>query len=168
MKLYKLTNEYQQLLNMLDEDSEFSAEAITDTLEAITAEIEDKADNIACLLKSIDADVAAIKTEEARLAERRKAKQSAYDRIKSYLSEELQRANINKIETARNKITFRKSASVKIDDESAFVEWAAKYRDDLLTYAQPKANLTAIKKAINDGENITGAQIEEKQNIQIK
>ena len=167
MKLYELTNDYQQLLAMLDEENDFPPEAIADTLESISAEIEDKADNIACMLKSIDADITAIKAEETHLAERRKAKQNAYDRIKAYLSDELQKAGISKLETARSKITFRKSASVKIDDD-IFFGWAESNGKDLLTYAQPKANLTAIKKAIGDGEVIPGAQIDEKQNIQIK
>ena len=119
------------------------------------------------MLKSIDADITAIKAEETHLAERRKAKQNAYDRIKAYLSDELQKAGISKLETARSKITFRKSASVKIDDD-IFFDWAESNGKDLLTYSQPKANLTAIKKAIGDGEVIPGAQIDEKQNIQIK
>ena len=114
MKLYELTNDYQQLLAMLDEENDFPPEAIADTLESISAEIEDKADNIACMLKSIDADITAIKAEETHLAERRKAKQNAYDRIKAYLSHELQKAGISKLETARSKITFPKSASAKI------------------------------------------------------
>lgn len=59
MKLYELTNDYQQLLAMLDEENDFPPEAIADTLESISAEIEDKADNIACMLKSIDADITA-------------------------------------------------------------------------------------------------------------
>lgn len=169
MKLYELTNEYQSLLNMLDEDSEFPAEAITDTLESITAEIEVKADNIACVLKNLYAEIEAIKAEETRLAERRKSKQTAYDRIKQYLSDELQKANVSKVETARNKITFRKSESVDlIVDEGAFINWAAENRDDLLTYKQPTINKTAIKAAIKEGANIAGAQIVEKQNIQIK
>ena len=77
MKLYELTNDYQQLLAMLDEENDFPPEAIADTLESISAEIEDKADNIACMLKSIDAYITAIKAEETHLAERRKAKNPA-------------------------------------------------------------------------------------------
>lgn len=167
MKLYELSNEYQTLMNLVDED--IPAEAITDTLESITAEIEVKADNIACLLKNLDAEVSAIKAEEARLVERRKKKQATYDRIKQYLSDELRKAGCPKIETARNKITFRKSESVDLlVDENVFIEWAEENRDDLLTFAQPKINRTAIKAAIKDGANIAGAQIVEKQNIQIK
>ena len=169
MKLYELTSEYQTLLNMFDEDSEVPSEAITDTLESISAEIEVKADNIACLLKDIEGDINKIKVEEDRLAERRKKKQAAYDRLKEYLAAELLKSGQTSIETSRNKITFRKSESVELAvDESTFIEWAEGFRDDLLTYNRPKPNKTAIKAAIKGGAEIFGAQIIEKQNIQIK
>lgn len=166
MKLYELTNDYLALLDAIDND-EIPEEAIEDTLESITSCIEDKADSIACLLKSLDADCTAIKAEEARLAERRKAKEKAHERIKQYLSETLQRAGLDKIETARNRITFRKSESVEVDEES-FISWAMKYRDDLLTYSAPKVNKTEVKKALKHGDKIAGAELRIKNNIQIK
>lgn len=166
MKLYELANDYLALLDAIDND-EIPEEAIADTLESITACIEDKADSIACLLKSLDAACIAIKAEETRLAERRKAKEKAHERIKQYLSETLQRAGLDKIETARNKITFRKSESVEVD-EAAFIEWAQKNRDDLLTYSAPKVNKTEVKKALKGGAEIVGAELRIKNNIQIK
>lgn len=166
MKLYELTNDYLAFLEAIDND-EIPEEAIADTLEAITACIEDKADSIACLLKNLDAECIAIKAEEARLAERRKAKEKAHERIKQYLSETLQRAGLDKIETARNKITFRKSESVEVNEET-FIEWALKHRDDLLTYSAPKVNKTEVKKALKDGIEIVGAELRIKNNIQIK
>lgn len=166
MKLYELTNDYLALLEAIDND-EIPEEAIADTLESITACIEDKADNIACLLKTLDAECKAIKAEEERLAERRKAKEKSHERIKQYLSETLQRAGLDKIETARNKITFRKSESVEVD-EDAFIKWAEIHRDDLLTYSAPKVNKTEVKKALKDGIEIVGAELRIKSNIQIK
>ena len=167
MKLYELTHEYSAFLQAIEND-EIPEEAIDDTLEGITAEIEDKADNIACLLKNLDADIIAIKAEETRLAERRKSKEKSYERIKAYLSDTLQAAGFNKIETARNKLTFRKSESVEIGDEEAFIKWASENRDDLLTYSTPKVNKTAIKSALKDGDEIVGVQLVSKNNIQIK
>lgn len=166
MKLYELTHDYLALLDAIDND-EIPEEAIADTLESITACIEDKADSIACLLKNLDADIVAIKAEEARLAERRKAKEKSHERIKQYLSETLQRAGLDKIETARNRITFRKSESVEVDEE-AFIKWAEINRDDLLTYSAPKVNKTEVKKALKDGIEIVGAELRIKNNIQIK
>lgn len=166
MKLYELTNDYLAFLEAIEND-EIPEEAIADTLEAITACIEDKADSIACMLKNLDAECAAIKAEEARLAERRKAKERQHERIKQYLSETLQRAGLDKIETARNRITFRKSESVEVDEE-AFIKWAEINRDDLLTYSAPKINKTEVKKALKDGIEIVGAELRIKNNIQIK
>jgi hypothetical protein len=166
MKLYDLTNDYLALLEAIDND-EIPEEAITDTLESITACIEDKADSIACLLKNLDAECIAIKAEEARLAERRKSKERAHERIKQYLSESLQIAGIDKVETARNRITFRRSESVEVD-EDAFIKWAEINRDDLLTYSAPKVNKTEVKKALKDGIEIVGAELRIKNNIQIK
>lgn len=165
MKLYEIANDYLALMQAID-DEEIPEEAIADTLEAITGEIEVKADNIACLLKNIDADVKAFKEEEKRLAERRKAKEKAHERLKQYLSDVLQRTGINKIETARNNISFRKSESVEVDE--SFVTWALEYRDDLIKFGEPTADKTAIKKALKDGAEIVGAQLVVNQNIQIK
>lgn len=166
MKLYELTNDYLALLEAIDND-EIPEEAIADTLESITACIEDKADSIACLLKNLDAECIAIKAEEARLAERRKAKEKAHERIKQYLSETLLRAGLDKIETARNRITFRKSESVEVAEE-VFISWARMHRDDLLTYTAPKVNKTEVKKALKSGDEIIGAELRINQNIQIK
>ena len=166
MKLYELTADYLAFLEAIDND-EIPEEAIADTLEAITGEIEIKADSIACITKSLDAEIAAIKAEEANLAQRRKSKEKALEKVKKYLSDSLLFAGINKIETARNKITFRKSEVCEIVDD-VFVAWAQKNRDDLLKYSAPTADKTAIKKALKDGAEIVGAQLIEKQNIQIK
>ena len=165
MKLYEIANDYLALVQAV-EDEEIPEEAISDTLEAIEGEIEVKADNIACLLKELDADCAAIRAEELKLAARRKAKERVYERIKQYLSAELLRVGAVKMETARNKISFRKSESVDVSDD--FIAWAVDNRADLLTYAEPTANKTEIKKALKAGAEIVGATLVTKQNIQIK
>lgn len=167
MKLYELTKDYMDLLYAIDTE-EIPEEAITDTLEAITASIEEKADNIACMLKGLEAEAQAIKAEEARLAERRKAKERAYDRIKAYLSEELLKANITAVDTPRNKITFRKSESVHIADEDAFISWAAENNIMLIKITKPTADKTAIKKALKEGAVVEGAELHVNNNIQIK
>lgn len=166
MKLYELSNDYIALMQAIDND-EIPEEAIADTLEAIKGEIEVKADNIACLLKNIEADVVAIKAEETRLAERRKAKEKTHERVKQYLSDVLQNMSIDKVETARNNISFRKSEGVELDEDT-FIKWAQENRDDLLTFSAPKANKTEIKKALKGGAEIIGAQLVSKKNIQIK
>ena len=165
MKLYEIANDYRALMQAIDDD-ELPEECIADTLEAITSEIEVKADNIACMLKNIEVDVKALKEEETKLATRRKAKEKAYERLKEYLAATLQSLCIDKVETSRNKITFCKSESVEI--APSFIEWAQVNREDLLTYSAPTANKTEIKKLLKDGAELEGALLITKKNIQIK
>lgn len=167
MRLYELAQDYKEFLQAI-EDGLIPEDAISDSLESITALIEDKADNIACMIKNLTAAAAAIKAEEASLSERRKTKEKQVERLKEYLSETLLAADYTKVETARNKISFRKSDSVHIDDAETFIDWCMKERDEFLTYPAPTINKTEIKKALALGEIIDGARIETKQNLQLK
>ena len=167
MKLYEIAADYQKFLEAV-ESGEIPEIAINDTLESIQSLLEEKADNIACIIKNMAAEAEAIKAEEQSLAERRKAKERQIDYLKSYLSDALLKSGCPKIETARNKITFRKSEVVSIENEKEFIEWAEKNNDEYLTYKSPTINKTAIKKALTAGEEVKGVSIESKQNIQIK
>lgn len=167
MKLYEIADIYLNLIEAI-ENEELPEEAVADTLEAITAELEEKADNIACMMKQLNAEADAIREEEKRLAKRRQTKEKVAERCKQYLSDMLLKVGIDKVETVRNKITFRKSEPLDINDE-VFFKWAtANGRCDLLSYSAPTANKTEIKKAIKSGVKIEGAEIRTVQNIQIK
>lgn len=165
MRLYEIANDYVALMQAIEND-EIPEECIADTLEAIKGEIEIKADNIACLLKNTEAEIRAFKEEENRLAERRKVKERALDSLKTYLSDMLIRTNVLNVETARNRISFRKSEAVEVDE--SFLRWAIENRNDLLSFKEPTANKTEIKKALKGGQAIEGAKLVTNQNIQIK
>lgn len=167
MKLYEITTELQQFLDLV-EQGEIPAEAVEDTLTSLKGEFEDKANNIACAIKNLLADVDAIKAEEKNLAERRKVKENAVERMKQYLTEQMLSAKIDKLETPQNKISFRTSKAVSIENEELFVAWAKANNADLLTYKEPTINKTAIKQALSNGEYVEGATIVENKNIQIK
>ena len=167
MKLYEIATDYRTFLEAV-ENGEIPEEAIADTLESITALLEDKADNIACMIKNMTAEAAAIKAEEQNLAERRKTKEKQIERMKAYLSDTLQLNNIAKLETARNKISFRKSESVKVDNEADFIKWAENNNREYLTYKEPTIDKTTIKQGIKEGWEVYGAHIETKMNMQIK
>ena len=167
MRLFEIANDYIALMHAIEND-ELPEEAIADTLEAIQGEIEEKADNIGCLLKELEAATYAIKAEEQRLAERRKKKEKLYERLKNYLSESLLGMGINTLETTRNAITFRKSEVAEVN-EATFFEWAKANRADLITVkVTESANKTEIKKELKAGAEIPGAVLVTKQNIQLK
>ena len=69
--LYKLTAEYEQLLNMLY-DEDIDEQMIIDTIESKESEIEDKADNYAKIIKELEAKANARREEAKRLTENAK------------------------------------------------------------------------------------------------
>ncbi|EJQ61519.1 hypothetical protein IG7_05469 [Bacillus cereus HuA2-4] len=54
MKLYDLTNNYRELQMMIEDGVDPSA--LEDTLQAIEESIQDKAQNIALLIRNLEAD----------------------------------------------------------------------------------------------------------------
>ena len=169
MTLYEIAQDFLALMQDI-ENGNIPEEAIKDTLECVELAFEEKADNIACYIKNLNAEAAAIKVEEERLAERRKAKEKEAERLQSYLADMLQQTGIEKVETARNKMTFRKNPpKVVFNDEKAFIEWAvSNEKSYYLNYGKPTINKTNVKEAINGGEAIPGAQIITEKRLQIQ
>lgn len=128
-------------------------------LNALQIEKDKKIENIACWIKNLNAEAQDIKAEEQALAERRKSKENIAERLKQYLSEIL---CATPFESARAKITFRKSTSVNITDESKVTDDFKKVETVV------KIDKRAIADALKQGEIIDGAELVENQNIQIK
>lgn len=169
MKLYEIAADYQNLLDAI-ESGEIPEEALADTLESVTALLEDKADNVACVIKNMQAEVKAIKEEEERLAARRKTKEKRVEYLTKYLSDILLKAGYDKVETVRNKITFRKNPpSCVIENEKAFIEWAlVAGKLEFLNPKDPTVDKNAVKKALTEGAEIEGARLESSISMTIK
>lgn len=164
MTLFELSAQYLQFMELI-ETGEVPTEAIADTFEALDGEIEIKIDNTACVIKQLLAEAAAIKEQEAALAERRKKKEAAADNLKKLLTENMQRIGKTKLDTARNLVSFRKSTSVKIEDEAEFMAAYPQFCNIKTEVSIKRKELTDRLKA---GEEISGAILETKQNLQLK
>ena len=164
MNIFDLSEQYVKFAAVA-EDMELPPEAVADTFEALDGEFDDKADNLACIIKELTAAAKDIKEQEDALKARRRAKENAAERIKSLLSMSMQRIGRERIDTARNLITFRKSTGLRIEDADDFVQ---RHRD----LCKVETVVTIPKKEITDrlkaGEEISGATLETRQNLQIK
>lgn len=159
MKLYELTQEYQSVEAML-QNPDVDAQAVLDTLEAIAGEFEDKADNVACMVKDLEADAKAIKAEADALTQRARARAAKADRLREYLYQQMGLAGIRKIETARNLLQIKKSPeSVRVEDESAFLKWAENH-PEYLRQKPPEPDKAAIKEAVRAGNAVPGVRLE--------
>lgn len=167
--LYVIDSEIRELLEngfnlaCVDlETGEINTEKAQAYLEALQIERAVKIENIALYIKNLLSDAAEIKAEEKILKARREAKEKKAERLREYLTASLTEANNRKFETARVVLAFRSSKQVVIDDMATLDK---AYIKEKIEYAPDK---TAIKKAIDNGETVAGAHIEEKQNLQIK
>lgn len=164
MTLYELSEQYAQLMEAI-ENGEIPEEAIADTLEGLTGDFDEKADNIACIIKNELAIADRIKYESDQMYDRMTAHKNRAKFLKEYLSKQMQHAGRKKIETARNCISFRPSTRTVIDDEKYLVREHPDYCESTIAY---KVNKTAVRDALKSGQEIKGAHLEQSLNIQIK
>lgn len=127
---------------------------------------EEKIEGMALWVKNLDAEAKAIRAEEVSLAERRKALEKKAESLKEYLTMIL---DGGKFSTARVACSFRKSKSVQILDEAAFIQaMEASQHYEYLKYSAPTVNRTEVTNAIKAGKEVPGAQLIEKNNLSIK
>lgn len=164
MRLYEISDIYRNVINAV-ENEEVNYNDIKEALDVIEDDFDNKVDNTACLIKDMQGDVEKMKTEEKNLSQRRKFMEKRIDDLKQYLSYNLLAVGKRKLETSRNKISFRKSSALKIDDEKSFAAFYPEYCNVETVY---KVDKNRVKQSIKNGEVIEGASVIESDNIQIK
>ncbi|KQB92140.1 hypothetical protein GEPA3_2920 [Geobacillus sp. PA-3] len=158
MKLYELAANYAELLNMAEE---MESEALVDTLEAIRDEIELKAENIAKLIRNLEADAKAIREEEKRLNEKRTAIENKVKRLKSYLVEQLEHAGIQKIKRPTITVYIQDNPpSVNVVDMSVIPAEFLKQKVEV--------DKKSILERIKSGEQIPGVELKQEKGVRIR
>lgn len=163
-KLYELTGQFKELAALGEGADEDLAIAVRDTMAGIEAEFNDKALAVSHVILNMDADVAALNAEIARLQERARLMANRQASIKEYLLENMEAAGITKISCPLFTITLAKGREVAaIDDASAIPDELMRVKTDI---SPDKAAIVAKLKA---GEEVPGARLERsKSSIRIK
>ena len=145
-------------------------EALLDTLDAIDDEMDEKLANCGAFIKQLTAEADALDAEIKSLKNRSAAKKREIDSFKTYIMACMEHADVKKVDKPLAKLSIRTNAeSVSVSNEQAFVSWAQlSNRDDLLRYTAPDINKTAVKAALNDGQNIPGCQIVRTKSLIVK
>ena len=163
MTLYEINTKLEELLDNITVDEE-TGEVLIDTqaIEDLTVARDEKIEGTACYIKNMTNMIADMKQEEANLKARRTALEKKLDNLSNYLQYTLQG---QKFETAKCKISYRKSTKTEIPDEQYFVT----KNPDFVTYeTKAKINKTDVKKAIQSGVEVDGAKLVENINMVIK
>ena len=159
MKLYELAQNYAELLEIAEE---IESDALVDTLEALQDAIEDKAENIAKLIKNLEADARIIKEEEQRLAERRRAIEAKVDKLKMYLQEQLETAGLQKVKRPTITVSIQANPpSVDVIDETAIPI-------DFLIPQPAKVDKKSILERLKKGESVPGVALKQTKGVRIR
>lgn len=159
--LYEITQSYKQALSLVDEDWVITDEWL-ELLQESGLELKEKSMNICKVLQNFDSNIDAIKEEEKRLKKLRLSYEKNHERLKSWLSHNLQDAWLTTIDVWIFKLWLRKSESVIVEDEDSIPD---EYKSMVMKFNIDKV---AIKKDLKNWVKIDGVRLEKKENLQIK
>ena len=140
-------------------DAETGEVVDIDKLSALTMERDTKVENIALWIKNLLAEADALDAEKKAFEERAKAAKAKAESLKRYLTDALAG---QKFKTTRVQVTFRASQSVNITDEAALPQEYVRVK------TETAPDKTAIKEALKAGIAVTGAELVDTLNPQIK
>ena len=162
LTLYNIEKEYLDLTSEIIENEGELTPELDERLTITKNALEYKANQYAHVIKTLDHEVDAIDKEIERLQAMKKARSNAKDRLKKAVADAMQIFEITEIKGEFMKLYFKKTEAVVIDDEKLL---PSTYQREKITYTP---NKTAIKEAIENGEEIPGSHIQENYNLQIK
>lgn len=137
-KLYEYTEQYQNLLEFLEDNPDIDEETIADTLGGIKDSAEDKISNTAGLIQKFKDDIELIKKREQELNALRKQKQKTVESLTSYLLHNMKQLDIKKIDNGTRVVSVAKSpASAVIHRADRLPEQYKKYKT-VLTISDDK------------------------------
>ena len=158
-KLYELSTGYKNIEYLLENGED--NEELAAVLNSLDEEIEDKAENIAKILKNNEADIKAFKEEEKRLAERRKALENSNKRLKEYLEENMKMTGKTKFKSGTFSFNIAKNPpSVEITNVDII---SSDYK--VLTEVLDKK---AILQDLKDGKDVQGAILKQGESLRIR
>ena len=157
--LYELTNQYQQLLEL---ESEIDEQTFIDTLQSIDEAIEDKAENLAKVIKEIESTVSVITNEISRLQSKKQALNNRVANLKTYLQGEMEKVNKTKVKGALFTV------NIQNNPPSLKVENTDKIPKDFYIEQEPTHDKKALKEAVKNGEVIEGVALVQTQSVRIR
>ena len=146
-----------------------NASELAKKIDEVAITLDEKIENIGLYIKNLEAEVEMFKHEEDKLEKRRKTAERKIASLREYLNGYLEAVYPNdsdrakwKFKTPRVVLGYRKSSSVEVPD----IEKLDKKYLKITTKVDP--DKTAIKDAIKNGEEVQGAFIKDKINLNVR
>lgn len=157
MNLYELSLAFQDVQNM-----DLDPEVMKDTLDSIEDAIENKAENIAKLIRNLESDVSAFKEEEDRLKTKRQSTENKVKWLKTYLEDNMKLTGKTKFKSGMFNFSIQKNpASVNITDEKIIP-------GEFLIPQPPKVDKNSLKEILKRGIEVPGAELKQTEGLRIR
>ena len=143
LSLYQITNAFPALM----ESEEITEENKKQIEEELTILLQQKSQNVIGYVRNNELTIEAMKTEEKRISDMRKALENRNNKFKEYVKECMQNSGFTKIDTGLGSLSIAKSPiSVEIENEN---EVPSEFKQEVVT-------VKIDKKAIADNFKATG------------
>lgn len=144
-------------------DLDLPPEVVADTLESLSGELEVKAQSVAFMARSIEAEAEAMKDWARKANDRAGAALARAESLREYIARCMQATGVLKIEGPGIRLGFRRSSAVVIDDAGMIPAEFMRH----LPAPPPAPDKKAIADAFKAGRDVTGVHIESRQSLQI-
>lgn len=156
--LYALTGDYMQVQQLIEDGQE----GLEDTLESLDEAIDDKLENIGKVLKNLEGEVTALKTEEQRLADKRKSIENQMKRLKQYAQDAMIASDKKKVKTQLFSFGIQKNApSVNVTDDALIPK-------QYYVQVDPKLDKKSLLQRLKDGEEVPGCELKQGESLRIR
>ena len=161
MKLYELTENYRNLQELLD-NPEIDQELITKALDEVGEQLEEKAENIAKLIKTLEVEVNGYKTEEKRLADRRKTLENRITGLKSYIDATMKATGKKRFKGQLFSFNIQKNPpSVKITDNTLIPK-------EYYIQQEPVLEKKTVLAELKNGVIVPGTELSQTESLRIR
>jgi len=163
MKLYEMTQNYEEVWQLL-ENEDVDVQTIEDTLSSIEDAFDAKIESIGKFILHLNKDAEFIKSEEDRLAKRRKALEGKSDWLKKYAFDNMTIAGKDKIKTPIVTVAIQSaSPSVEIKPDAKIPR-----KFMVVIPSQKNPDKKAILEALKAGEKVRGAALKQTKYLRVR
>lgn len=160
MRLYDLTEQYNELLDMLEQDA--GNDALQTMLDGIEGAIENKVDAILCVRNAKRAEAKALRDEMQRLSERAARVENEANRLEGLVEYAMNRTGAEKLKTLRFTAWMQLNPpSVAVLDESAIPR-------NFYVVPAPQLQKKAVIDAWKNGQEVAGVQIQQTKSLRVR
>ena len=161
--LYELTQDWIQLMNLLEDGAD--EDVINDTLEGLDYEIEDKAEGYAKVIRNIESDIVGLKAEIERMTDRKRVLENNITRMKNNLQAAMELTGKTKFKTDLFSFNVQNNPAAVIMDE----QYLENIPEGYLIPQEPKLDKKKLAADLKAGVDLEGiAHLEQSRSLRIK